>query len=143
MRALDHHKVSLVWLPTSSQWRTLRKACATNIFPPQKLDSTKILRQRKMQELLEFLQHSCKNDEAIDIGKTTFTTAMNTLSHMLFSKDFARYKMDSPDQEFKKLIENIMEESGKLNVADFFFLLFDCLIRKVFEDEGKTILTGF
>ena len=46
-RALDHHKVSLVWSPICDHWRILRKICATNIFSPQKLDSTSILRHKR------------------------------------------------------------------------------------------------
>ncbi|KAK7857070.1 geraniol 8-hydroxylase [Quercus suber] len=33
----DHHKVSIGWIPVNSQWRNLRKACATQIFAPQLL----------------------------------------------------------------------------------------------------------
>lgn len=56
MRSLGHHEVSLVWLPgSSSQWRTLRKICASNIFSPQKLDVTKALRQIKVQEMLNYV----------------------------------------------------------------------------------------
>uniref|UniRef100_A0A7N2LTD1 Cytochrome P450 n=1 Tax=Quercus lobata TaxID=97700 RepID=A0A7N2LTD1_QUELO len=43
----DHHKVSIGWIPINSQWRNLRKACATQIFAPQRLDATEALRLAK------------------------------------------------------------------------------------------------
>ena len=34
IRALDHPKFSLIWMPPSNMWRTLRKTCNINIFSP-------------------------------------------------------------------------------------------------------------
>ncbi|KAL4395249.1 hypothetical protein AHAS_Ahas02G0233100 [Arachis hypogaea] len=123
-RALDHHKVSLVWSPICDHWRTLRKLCATNIFSPQKLESTSTLRHKKVQELVDFLRTCSSRSEAIDIGEVVFTTIMNSLSNTLFSMDFAQYgSRDDGFQNFKGTVESIMVDSGKANVADLFPLL--------------------
>ena len=123
-RVLDHHKVSMVWSPVCDHWRTLRKMCATNIFSPQKLDSTSILRHKKVQELVNFVATCCTKGEAIDIGQVAFTTIMNSLSNTLFSKDFAKYSASNDGfQNYKELVERIMEDAGKANVADLFPLL--------------------
>ncbi|KAJ1413676.1 Cytochrome P450 [Sesbania bispinosa] len=126
MRSLDHHKVSVVWLSTSSpKWRILRKICVTNMFSPQKLDFTRVLRQKKVQELLNFVNISSTKGEAIDIGEAAFTTVINSLSNTFFSMDFTQYSNPSGggSENFIKLIEDIMEESGKTNIADFFPIL--------------------
>ncbi|XP_020991517.1 cytochrome P450 76T24-like [Arachis duranensis] len=123
-RALDHHKVSLVWSPICDHWRTLRKLCATNIFSPQKLESTSKLRHKKVQELVDFLRTCSSKGEAIDIGEVVFTTIMNSLSNTLFSMDFAQYgSRDDGFQNFKGTVESIMVDAGKANVADLFPLL--------------------
>ena len=65
VHALDHHIYSTVWLPPSAQWRNLRRVCATKIFSPQLLDSTQILRQQKVHDLLDFVKERCKKGEVI------------------------------------------------------------------------------
>ncbi|KAI4354911.1 hypothetical protein L6164_003736 [Bauhinia variegata] len=121
VRALDHHKLSMAWLaPTSAQWRNLRKASATMVFSSQQLDSTHMLRQRKVQELLNFVEQSCKKGEALDIGEAALTTVLNSISNTLFSMDLAHYTASDKLEEFKEVIWGIMKEAGKPNVVDFF-----------------------
>ena len=79
----DHHKVSIGWIPANSQWRNLRKACATQIFAPQRLDATEALRLAKVQDLLEHVNQSCKSGAPIDIGQVDFTTVLNSISNTL------------------------------------------------------------
>ncbi|KAG4937091.1 hypothetical protein JHK84_051186 [Glycine max] len=65
VQALDHHRFSIVWLPPSPKWRNLRRVCATKVFSPQLLDSTQILRQQKVHDLLDFVKERCKKGEVI------------------------------------------------------------------------------
>ncbi|KAK7349602.1 hypothetical protein VNO77_07089 [Canavalia gladiata] len=126
VQALDHHLFSMVWLPPLTHWRILRKVCATQVFSSQKLDSTQVLRQRKVEELLNYVEERCKKGEALDIGEATFTTALNFISNTFFSMDLGHYTSDK-SQEFKDIIWGIMEEAGRPNVVDFFpiFRFFD------------------
>ncbi|XP_016186160.1 inactive cytochrome P450 76AD1-like [Arachis ipaensis] len=98
--------------------------CATNIFSPQKLESTSTLRHKKVQELVNFVGTCCTKGEAIDIGKVVFITIMNSFSNnTLFSMDFANYGASDDDgshQNFKELIEGILDDAGKINVIDLF-----------------------
>ncbi|XP_061347461.1 geraniol 8-hydroxylase-like [Gastrolobium bilobum] len=122
VRALDHHTFSVAWLPPSPQWRTLRKVCATKVFSSQKLDSTKILRQRKVQELLDYVKESCKKGEALNIGEASFVTVLNSISNTFFSMDLAHFTSDK-SREFMDIIWGIMEDAGRPNVVDFFPIL--------------------
>ncbi|KAL4338493.1 hypothetical protein AHAS_Ahas12G0215700 [Arachis hypogaea] len=61
------NKNSIIFLPSSTKWRLLRRACATRIFSPQQLDSTQILRKRKFQDL-DFV-HYYDNDEKFKVFK--------------------------------------------------------------------------
>ncbi|XP_042019242.1 geraniol 8-hydroxylase-like [Salvia splendens] len=115
LHAHDHFKYSVVWLPVSSRWRSLRKAMTSNIFSPSRLDANQHLRTRKVDELISY----CRTADAVDIGRASFQTALNALSSTIFSVDLADPISDSA-REFKELISNIMEVAGKPNPVDFF-----------------------
>ncbi|KAK4269720.1 hypothetical protein QN277_022840 [Acacia crassicarpa] len=117
--SLGHDKVSVVWMSASAKWRSLRRACSTELFSPKRLDSTQSLRQQKVQELLDFIQKRCKKGEPVDIGEAAFTTALNSISNTFFSMNFAYYSSDKA-QEFKDTIWGIMVEAGRPNVVDYF-----------------------
>ncbi|CAK8542256.1 unnamed protein product [Lathyrus sativus] len=119
----DHDKFSLVWLPTLDLWRKLRKICATKIFSTKMLDSTEVLRQQKLQQLLNYVNEKSKKGEAFDIGEAVFTTVLNSISNTLFSMDLAHAIQGEESQGFKKIIWGIMEEAGKPNFSDFFPIL--------------------
>ncbi|KAK7340136.1 hypothetical protein VNO77_20833 [Canavalia gladiata] len=123
VNALDHHKCSMVWLPPTLQWRNLRRVCATKVFSPQVLESTQILRQQKVQQLLDFVKERCKKGEVVDISEAVFTTVLNSISTTFFSMDLSHSTSDKSQQEFKDIICGVMEESGRPNVADFFPIL--------------------
>ena len=118
VRLFDHHKLSVVWLPPSALWRTLRRVCATKVFSSQQLDSTQVCRQRKVQELMDYVKERCEKGEAFDIGEASFTTVLNSISNTFFSMDFAHYASDK-SQEFKDIIWGMMEEAGRPNIVDF------------------------
>ena len=122
LRALDHHILSVVWMPPSAQWRILRRACATIVFSSQQLDSTQVLRQRRVQELMDYVKERCKKGETLDIGEASFTTVLNSISNTFFSMDLAHYT-SSKSQEFKDIVCGMAEEAGKPNVVDFFPIL--------------------
>ncbi|KAK6920232.1 Cytochrome P450 [Dillenia turbinata] len=119
IRALDHHKRSVIWSDADSKWRNLRKVCNTEIFSVQKLDACQDLRQKKIQELLYYVNHCCHTGQPVQIGRAAFTTTLNLLSNSIFSSDLASHTSES-SQEFKDVVWGIMEVAGKPNLADFF-----------------------
>nr|WAU86961.1 birch protein [Betula platyphylla] len=118
-RALNHHKFSMGWLPTSARWRSLRKVSVTQIFAPQRLDSTQSIRRKKVQELLDHVKENCNSGQAVDIGRAAFTTILNTISDTFFSTESAQY-CSNASQELRDLIVGITEEAGRPNIADYF-----------------------
>ncbi|TXG46383.1 hypothetical protein EZV62_028111 [Acer yangbiense] len=122
-RVQDHHKVSMVWLPVSAPWRNLRKVCATQMFTAHKLDATQALRQKKVQELLDYVHESCGSGSAVDIGQAVLTTVLNSISNTFFSIDLARYQFDDQSVNFNNLIHSVMEEAGTPNITDYFPVL--------------------
>ncbi|KAL9303281.1 hypothetical protein ACSQ67_020544 [Phaseolus vulgaris] len=119
VQALSHDESSLVFLPVSTKWKTLRKVCATKIFCIQQLDSTQALRQRKMKDLVDYLHECCEKGHAIDIGETAFTTVLNAISNTLFSLDLASYS-SGISQKFRSVISSVLAEASKPNIADYY-----------------------
>ncbi|MED6196698.1 hypothetical protein PIB30_049832 [Stylosanthes scabra] len=119
LTALDHHKVSVIWLPSRNKWRKLRRVCADNLFSVKKLDSTQVLRQKKIQDLMNFVKERSEKGESLDMGNAAFVTVLNSISNTFFSVDLAHYN-SLKSQEFKDTIWGIMEEIGRPNVVDFF-----------------------
>ena len=94
IRALDHHLHSVAWLPVSPKWRNLRKISAIQLFTGKRLDATQFLRQKKLNELLEYITLCCKKGEAVEIGELAFTTSLNLLSNTFFSINLATYNSE-------------------------------------------------
>ncbi|KAL8162541.1 hypothetical protein V2J09_014030 [Rumex salicifolius] len=91
------------------------------LFTKKHLDSTQLLRHKKVAELLGYVGECCQNGKPINIGRAAFTTSLNLLYNTFFSIDLAGYSGSS--QEFKDLTHNIMDVLGKPNLADGFHVL--------------------
>ncbi|KAF7844738.1 geraniol 8-hydroxylase-like [Senna tora] len=122
IRAVDHHVTSMAWIPISSQWRALRKACNTNIFSSLRLDSTQLLRHKKVGDLLEFVEKCSRNGDVLDVGRAAFTTVLNSLSNTLFSLDFAEFG-SGKSLEYQELLKGMVDEAGVPNLVDAFPIL--------------------
>ncbi|KAK4481521.1 hypothetical protein RD792_012422 [Penstemon davidsonii] len=118
-RAHDHHETSVACLPVGTKWRSLRKICREQMFSTQRLDTSRGLRQEKLQKLRDYVQKCCVNNRVIDIGEAAFVTSLNLISNTLFSLDFADYNTDS-SQELKEIVHRLMKVLGSPNVADYF-----------------------
>jgi hypothetical protein len=102
-----------------THWRNLRKVYATQMFSPQKLNSTQAIRRKKVQELVDHVKEKCRSGQAVDIGRVAFTTSLNAISNTLFSTDLAEY-CSNASQKILEIIVGTMEEIGRLNVEDYF-----------------------
>jgi hypothetical protein len=124
----------MVWMPPSAKWRTLRRACATKIFSPQQLDSTRFHRKRKVPDLINYVYKCCEKGEAFDFGEVVLATVMNSISETFISMDLFHYfgskDDDKKSREFKEIVIGIMEEVGRPNVVDS-SLFSNFLIHKV------------
>nr|XP_043614841.1 cytochrome P450 76T24-like isoform X1 [Erigeron canadensis] len=122
LRLMDRHKYSMVFLPAGEQWRRLRRISREYLLSGQCLDASQQLRMEKVHELLDHVSQCCINEKAVNVGAAAFTTAVNILSNLIFSKDLCQY-VSSESQEFKDAIWGVMEISGKPNLVDFFPIL--------------------
>jgi hypothetical protein len=122
LRAHEHDKFSLPWIPVSSQWRNLRKICNGQLFSNTALDANQDIRRKKVQELLAETRQSSLSGEAVNIGRAAFKTTLNMLSNTILSVDLADTNSEVA-KKFKEIVWNIMKEVGKPNIADYFPVL--------------------
>ncbi|KAF9616461.1 hypothetical protein IFM89_029758 [Coptis chinensis] len=125
-QALNHHEVSMTWLPSSLQWRILRKICATQIFTAQRLNDNEGIRLTKVKDLIDHIREESKSKHTINIGQTVFSTILNMISNTLFSIDLAPYQSKSGG-EFKAIGVGC-ERSGRVGM------------RSMIEEEGHSLL---
>ncbi|KAG5560721.1 hypothetical protein RHGRI_003904 [Rhododendron griersonianum] len=129
LHAEEQYKYSVVWLPVSDRWRSLRKIMNSNIFSGNdlqteylhenlyisndgsRLDANQNLRQQKVKELIAYAGKCCQDGVAVDIGSAAFTTSLNLLSNTVFSVDLAGLSQESA-REFRDLATNITMEPG-------------------------------
>ncbi|KAM7510305.1 hypothetical protein LguiB_009180 [Lonicera macranthoides] len=122
LHAHDQFKYSVIWLPVSTQWRSIRKILNSHIFSISRLDANQHLRSKKVEELILYCQNSSELGDPVDIGQAGFRTLLNLLSNTIFSTDLTDPFKDSA-KEFRELVWNIMAEAGKPNLVDYFPLL--------------------
>ncbi|MBA0737207.1 hypothetical protein Gogos_010680, partial [Gossypium gossypioides] len=118
LRALQHHEAGLPWMPVSTTWRNLRKICNLHIFATQKLDANQYLRRSKVEQLLAGVRESSLIGEAIEIRQAAFKTTLSLISNTIFSIDLVDSTHTS--EEFREIVQGIMEELGKPNFGDYF-----------------------
>ncbi|KAH9684940.1 cytochrome P450 76C4 [Citrus sinensis] len=122
IRSIQKDEYGIPWLPVSTKWKKLRKICNLHIFTSQKLDANQDLRPKKIQQLVAFVQDSCRTGEPSDVGQAAFDIVVNFLSNTIFSIDLADPNSDSA-REFKDSMWGLMVEAKRPNLSDFFPML--------------------
>lgn len=123
--SINHHNVSVAWThPSSPHWRLLRRLSVTQLFSPQRVEATKALRMKKVQEFVSFVNESSEREEAVDISRASFITVLNIISNILFSVDLGSYGSEKSNG-FHDSVLGGMEAAGRPDLANFFpFLAF-------------------
>ncbi|GAB2211966.1 hypothetical protein Droror1_Dr00025306 [Drosera rotundifolia] len=121
-RGLNHHLVSVVWLPVSARWRNFRKISNSQVFTRSRLDASQHLRQKKVEELISHVRTSSEKKNPVNIGEAAFITSLNLLSNSFFSKDLVDFGTEKTCA-FKEIVMNIAIEAGTPNFVDIFPVL--------------------
>ncbi|KAG5392059.1 hypothetical protein IGI04_022022, partial [Brassica rapa subsp. trilocularis] len=120
VRSISHNKVSVAWIhPSLARWRLLRKLSVTHVFSPLRIEATKALRMKKVQELVSFMDENSKREEAVDISRASFITTLNIISNILFSVDLGSYDSEKSNG-FHDSVIGAMEAAGSPDLANFF-----------------------
>ncbi|KAJ9539691.1 hypothetical protein OSB04_026197 [Centaurea solstitialis] len=110
---------SLIWSNCDQTWKSLRSVCRSELFSPKAMERHSRVREEKISDMLEFLRN--KQGEVVDVGDLVFTTLFNTLSCIIFGKDFvdSKYEYETHDG-LKDALENILKYGSKPDLGDFF-----------------------
>uniref|UniRef100_A0A7N0ZSB9 Cytochrome P450 n=1 Tax=Kalanchoe fedtschenkoi TaxID=63787 RepID=A0A7N0ZSB9_KALFE len=117
---LNHHNVSVGFLPVCPKWRNLRKALATELFNQAKLDSGQTIRLKKLQQMVDHVGEN--TGKVVEVGLLAFITMINFLSNTLMSVDLTDYGSGS-SREFHELVSSALELVAKPNLSNFFPVL--------------------
>ncbi|CAH2063298.1 unnamed protein product [Thlaspi arvense] len=96
-----------------------RKISASRMFSPQRLEATKSVRMKKVNELLTFMSDRCERGEPVDIARASFVTSINLISNAMFSTDLSSYDPRA-SLELQDSVVRIMKTVGKPNLANYF-----------------------
>ncbi|KAK2378967.1 cytochrome P450 76T24 [Trifolium repens] len=138
VQALSHDKSSIIFMPISPKWKTLRKICATKIFSSQQLDFTQALRLKKLKELVVYLQENCRigssqnfrdvvSSMLIDASKPNIADYYPILRR--FDPQGAQRRMKNYYQKLITLFESIIKDRS-IRMKDFMM-------------EGSDVLDSF
>ncbi|KAK4787536.1 hypothetical protein SAY86_011369 [Trapa natans] len=120
----DHDRFSVGWMPVSSPtWSLLRRIMSLHVSATRRLDSTRALRRRKMEEALATVQKRAVSGLPVEIAEIGFMTTCNFLSNALFSMDLVKPGNEEGGKELGRLLCLLIVEVGKPNLADYFPVL--------------------
>lgn len=97
-------------------WRFLRALCRTEMFCSKALESQAFLREKKAEEMVEFLRSKVGTEEAVDVGEMVFATVLNMLSNVMLSRDVISFEGGM----MKGFIRSLMEVASTPNLSDFY-----------------------
>lgn len=118
----DLDNLSLVWSTGNTErFKFLRALFRTELFSAAALDSQANLREKKVNEMLQFLRS--KEGEVVNIAEVLLTTIFNTLCNVFFSKDFFGFGKDGMATELKQLLWKMLTLAATKNIADFYPIL--------------------
>ncbi|KAI3797071.1 hypothetical protein L1987_39761 [Smallanthus sonchifolius] len=108
-----------VWARDCNEHRkSCRTLCRLELFSAKAIEAQSNLRNTKLAHMLDFLNNT--QGKVVKIEELIFTTLINTLSNILFSKDFLDLKDDETAHRLKFGLLKILENSVTPNVSDFF-----------------------
>ncbi|KAI3783957.1 hypothetical protein L1987_43048 [Smallanthus sonchifolius] len=103
----------------SDHWKSLRTLTRSELFSAKALEAQSNLRNEKLTQMLDYLD--TMQGKVVKIEEVVFTTLFNTLSNLLFSKDFLDLKdEDGTAHSMKSGVLKIFENAATPNVSDFF-----------------------
>ncbi|KAK9075317.1 hypothetical protein SSX86_003640 [Deinandra increscens subsp. villosa] len=108
-----------VWARDCNEhWKSCRTLCRAELFSAKAIEGQSNLRNEKLARMLDFLNST--QGKVVKIEELIFTTLINTLSNILFSKDFLDLKDEETSHRLKFGLFKILENSVTPNVSDFF-----------------------
>uniref|UniRef100_A0ACD6AKG0 Uncharacterized protein n=1 Tax=Avena sativa TaxID=4498 RepID=A0ACD6AKG0_AVESA len=115
-RALGFSDRAMIWLPSSDPlWKSLRGIVATNVFSPRGLAAARVVRERKVRDLVGYFRGRAGRE--VDIGQALYGGVLNLVSSAFCSVDVVDVGGESA-QGVRELVEDLVTAVAKPNVSD-------------------------
>ncbi|KAJ9553384.1 hypothetical protein OSB04_017429 [Centaurea solstitialis] len=115
---------SLIWSDCNQTWKSLRTLCRTELFSAKALESHSRLREQKLGHLVDFLHNN--QGQVINLEGVVFITLFNTLTSIIFSRDFLDLKdVHGTRDGLNESLHKIIEYGGIIKDFGSFFPIFD------------------
>ncbi|GJN13201.1 hypothetical protein PR202_ga31545 [Eleusine coracana subsp. coracana] len=117
-RALAHSAGSVFVLPGSDPlWKKHRITIGAR-FSGRSLNVTRPMRDRNARQIAEHFR-ACSSRE-VSVGEALMSTALNSVSNVLFSKDVVDAHALGEAHVFKELVVKLTADTAKPNISDAF-----------------------
>ncbi|KAE8647949.1 hypothetical protein Csa_000098, partial [Cucumis sativus] len=114
-RAL-HDQHSLVFSHEyGDQWKNLRSICKVNLFTAKEIESQDTLREKKMKELVEFLES--KQGSVVEIKDFVFTSVFKSLTNLIQNQELLSAGTDTTTTTVEWTMSEILKDKDILNKA--------------------------
>ncbi|KAK4491034.1 hypothetical protein RD792_001755 [Penstemon davidsonii] len=113
-------KFSLLWAAdvSAQNWRSIRSCWKEMLFSNSALDFGVCFRERKIAEMVKFLEG--KSGDVVEISIVVFVTVYNTLGNICFSRDMIGLEDEQTGSVWKEIIWRFMECCTTPVVGDVF-----------------------
>nr|GEZ97760.1 cytochrome P450 [Tanacetum cinerariifolium] len=130
----------LIWAhECNDYWNSLRTFCRNNMFSVKAIQDQSKIRGEKLAQMVDFLEK--KQGKVVRVEEFVFTTIFNTLSNILFSKDFLNLNDEHGTANWLKVsLQKSLEDVMAPNVSDFFPVLRGLDIHGLKRDFGKRLI---
>ncbi|KAK6934986.1 Cytochrome P450 [Dillenia turbinata] len=121
VRGNDVNHFSLIFTDCNDRWKYLRATCRAGLFSAQALESHASLRERKVSEMVEFLNK--RKGMVVELKDVVFVTIFNSLSHLFYSKDVLSLEDEEVGSDIKRPYLKLLELGLTPNIGDFYPML--------------------
>ncbi|KAK4478296.1 hypothetical protein RD792_017585 [Penstemon davidsonii] len=101
-------------------WRFLRGISQSCIFSTSAIESASTIRKSKVTEMVNFVRNE-KQGKVVNIEDTVYATFANIITNVMISRNlFSVEGKGANDVEVMKFLQEVIEKSSKLGLADMF-----------------------
>ncbi|KAL8105589.1 cytochrome P450 76A2-like isoform X2 [Apium graveolens] len=120
-RPHDYYTVSIAFGSSSTYWRTLRRICTSEIFANKRINDTVLIRQKRVDELLSWIENEVEKSAGgrIVVRDFVFPTFFNMIGNLTLSRNLADPQSEI-SSEFCTALADFHECVGRPNISDIF-----------------------
>ncbi|CAL5437135.1 unnamed protein product [Camellia sinensis] len=117
--AMTYGDKDIVSTPYGPEWRMLRKVCVRDMLGTATLDAVYSLCRREIKNTVAYLYN--RVGSPVNVGEQMLLTVLNVITSMLWGGTVEEGgERAAIGAQFRQVVADVTEQSGKPNVSDFF-----------------------